>query len=113
MELSQVTFFTEDVSGTARFYEHLFDAEPSLSEESIAIFDLGGVEVIIHETYEAGGDGIPPEDYAAFAVENLDERFSELLDDGFEPFREPADYDWGRSAYLRDPDGRLVELSEK
>ena len=25
---------------------------------------------------------------------------------------EPRDYPWGRSAYLRDPDGRLVELSE-
>ena len=25
---------------------------------------------------------------------------------------EPRDYPWGRSAYLRDPDGRLVELAE-
>ena len=25
---------------------------------------------------------------------------------------EPRDYPWGRSAYLRDPDGRLVELSQ-
>ncbi len=23
---------------------------------------------------------------------------------------EARDYDWGRSAYVRDPDGRLVEL---
>jgi catechol 2,3-dioxygenase-like lactoylglutathione lyase family enzyme len=25
---------------------------------------------------------------------------------------EPRDYPWGRSAYLRDPDGRLVELAQ-
>jgi len=25
---------------------------------------------------------------------------------------EPRDYQWGRSAYLRDPDGRLVELAQ-
>ena len=24
----------------------------------------------------------------------------------------PNDYDWGRSAYLRDPDGHLIELSQ-
>ena len=26
---------------------------------------------------------------------------------------EPRAYPWGRSAYLRDPDGRLVELAEE
>jgi len=25
---------------------------------------------------------------------------------------EPRDYPWGRSAYLRDPDGRLLELTQ-
>ncbi len=25
---------------------------------------------------------------------------------------EPRDYPWGRSAYLRDPDGRLVEATQ-
>ena len=27
------------------------------------------------------------------------------------PVAEPHDYPWGRSAYLRDPDGRLVEAA--
>jgi len=36
----------------------------------------------------------------------------ELRERGFAFLVEPRDYPWGRPAYLRDPDGRLVELSE-
>jgi len=36
----------------------------------------------------------------------------ELRGRGFAFLVEPRDYPWGRPAYLRDPDGRLVELSE-
>jgi catechol 2,3-dioxygenase-like lactoylglutathione lyase family enzyme len=32
--------------------------------------------------------------------------------EGVEFLVEPRDYPWGRSAYLRDPDGRLVELAQ-
>lgn len=113
MELSQLTFFTDDVAGTARFYRHLFDVEPVVSEEAIVIFDTNGVDVLIHETYEPDEDDLPPTDHAAFAVDDLDECFSDLVDSGLEPFRAPAEYDWGRSAYLRDPDGRIVELAER
>jgi catechol 2,3-dioxygenase-like lactoylglutathione lyase family enzyme len=35
-----------------------------------------------------------------------------LLADGCALLLEPRDYSWGRSAYLRDPDGRLVELAQ-
>ncbi len=35
-----------------------------------------------------------------------------LFTDGVETTIAPRDYPWGRSAYLRDPDGRLVELSQ-
>jgi len=37
---------------------------------------------------------------------------SRVEDRGCALLFEPRDYPWGRSAYLRDPDGRLVELSE-
>ncbi|MBA3433288.1 MAG: hypothetical protein H0U08_04260 [Actinobacteria bacterium] len=36
----------------------------------------------------------------------------ELRERGFAFLVEPRDYPWCRPAYLRDPDGRLVELSE-
>ena len=36
----------------------------------------------------------------------------ELVELDFTFLLEARDYPWGRSAYLRDPDGRLVELAQ-
>ena len=113
MELVQLTFFTDDVPSTTRFYERLYGFGPVHTDTSIAIFDLDGVDVMIHETYDSGPDRLPPEDHAEYAVDDVDERFATLVDDGIEPFRKPADYERGRAAYLRDPVGRIVELVER
>jgi predicted enzyme related to lactoylglutathione lyase len=111
MELTEIATFTEDVQATASFYEHLF-GPPAFADDGIAVFDVDGVEVMVHETYDAGDGDLPPEDHYAFAVDDVDEAFADAVDAGLETYREPADHDWGRSAYLRDPDGRLVELAE-
>ena len=111
MELVGVALFVDDVPALAAFYRTLFDADPSSSDESVAVFHVGRVEVLLHETDESEPGGLPAEDHFAFAVDDVDERFAELVDAGREPFREPADYDWGRSAYFRAPDGQLVELT--
>ncbi len=58
-------------------------------------------------------DGGPPnEDHFALAVDDLDGACEELRSEGVTFLVEPRDYPWGRSAYLRDPDGRLVELTQ-
>ena len=113
MELCELAFFTDDVSASTRFYQELFGVEPVHSDESVAIFDVEGVEVLIHETYEPGEGDLPAADHAGFAVEDLDESVEELVGAGFDLFREPEEYDWGYSAYLQDPDGRTVELTER
>ena len=72
------------------------------------------VTLLVHE--RAGGgmaDGPPNEDHVAFGVAELDATSDALRAQGIELLVEPRDYPWGRSAYLRDPDGRLVELSQK
>lgn len=112
MQLTEMTMFTEDVDATAEFWETFYDTEPHVREDSIAIFDVGGVTVLIHETYDPDEADLPPEDHLAFATADVDETYENLVEAGLESFREPADYEWGRSAYLQDPDGRLVELSE-
>ena len=61
----------------------------------------------------AGPAGDPPnEDHFAFGVADVDATAAALVAEGFSFLVEPRDFDWGRSAYLRDPDGRLVELSQ-
>lgn len=57
-------------------------------------------------------DGPPNEDHFAVGVTGLDAACEELRERGVGFLVEPRDYPWGRSAYLRDPDGRLVELSQ-
>ncbi|MEX2613559.1 MAG: VOC family protein, partial [Gaiellaceae bacterium] len=46
----------------------------------------------------------------AVGVTGLDAACEELRERGVGFLVEPRDYPSGRSAYLRDPDGRLVEL---
>jgi catechol 2,3-dioxygenase-like lactoylglutathione lyase family enzyme len=58
-------------------------------------------------------DGGPPnEDHVAVGVADLDAACAALEEAGLTLLLERRDFPWGRSAYLRDSDGRLVELSE-
>ena len=46
-----------------------------------------------------------------FKVVDVDAAYAELVGGGAEPAAPPADRPWGqRTAYVRDPDGHLIEL---
>ena len=68
--------------------------------------------MLVHERSAALDDGPPNEDHFALSVSDLDSACGELRAHGVSFLVEPRDYPWGRSAYLRDPDGRLVELAQ-
>ncbi len=112
MKLSEIAIFTDRVDGTVDFYERLLGVPPTHREEGLAIFESGDVHILIHMNYEPV-DGQPPcENHTAFAVENLEAAVANLSSRGIKVEIPPHDYDWGRSAYLRDPEGRLLELHE-
>ncbi len=111
--IDEFTRFTDDVEATVAFYEAVLGSEPVESWPGGAVFDAGGVTLLVHETYDAGEGDLPPDDHLAVGVEDVDESLAELADAGLEVEREPADYDWGRSAYLRDPEGNQIELHEE
>ena len=101
--LSELALFTDDVDGLVDFYRRVLDREPSASWPGGATFDLDGVTMLIHAKSEAV-EGMPPNvDHFAIRVADVDMDAGRLG-------AEAKDYDWGRSAYLTDPDGRLVEL---
>jgi predicted enzyme related to lactoylglutathione lyase len=110
MELREVAIFTDDVRTTTMFYERAV-GEPEATDETMALFDVEGVDVLVHETYDPAPGDLPCEDHYTFEVEDVDEAFARLSEKDLSVYREPADYDWGRSAYFRAPDGRIVEIT--
>jgi catechol 2,3-dioxygenase-like lactoylglutathione lyase family enzyme len=110
--LIEIARFVYDVPEAARFYRELFQREPVEEHSGLVIFDLGGISFLIHERYEPGPDDRDPEDHIAVGVTALGEAVEAMKSQGYDV--EPATmYEWGRSAYLRDPDGHLVELHER
>ena len=112
MRLVEQAVFTDKVEAMAVFYETLLDHAPIARSDGMVIFMQGAVKIFIHEMYEAQAGDLPPEDHTAFEVDQLDVECARLVSAGLKLEVAPADYYWGRSAYLRDPAGQLIELIE-
>lgn len=108
--LVEVALFTDGVEELRGFYERLLGVPPEASWPGGAIYVAGGVKLLVHERASASPDGPPDEDHVAVGVPDVDAACDALREQGVELLLGPCDYPWGRSAYLRDPDGRLVEL---
>ena len=115
-KLVELALFTDDVPALTAFYVRLLGSEPAFSSDQMALFQLDGLHILIHHRVppepdsEVDSSGPPNEDHFAIGVEGLDDMWSESGLSESSGAIEPADYPWGRSAYVRDPDGRLVEL---
>ena len=112
MTLSELALFSDDVESARRFYERVLGASPVAEWPGGAIYVAGAAKVLLHERAGAMPDGPPNEDHFAIAVDDLDAVCETLRSQGTTLLVDPRDYSWGRSAYLRDPDGRLVELAQ-
>lgn len=110
--IGEIAVFVSDVKRAVDFYTGVFDVAPSWSSEHTAEFVVGEVRVLVHVKGGGGllGGRLKNEDHVALFVDDVDEAYEELRDKGLQFFVEPTDFDWGRSAYLRDPEGRLIEL---
>lgn len=111
MKLAELAYFTTNVQAMTDFYQMLLGAEPVARSEDMAIFLVGGTKIFIHKAYEQKPGGLPPENHKAFEVDDVDRACAALIMQGVKIEVEPQDYYWGRSTYLRDPDGHLIELT--
>ncbi|HEY1174318.1 MAG TPA: VOC family protein [Verrucomicrobiae bacterium] len=109
--LVEIARFVEDVPAMVQFYRQFLGIEPTYSDDTIATFHHSGLTMLIHQRYVPGPDDLPCEDHQAYGVADVDAAVAELAGKGLSIAYPPKDYDWGRSAYLRDPMGRLVEIT--
>jgi catechol 2,3-dioxygenase-like lactoylglutathione lyase family enzyme len=108
----EVALFTDDVPGLRDVYAQLLQSSPEAEWPGGAVFAVSGAKILVHQCRVAMDDGPPNEDHFALGVADLDRACDQLRESGATFLVEPRDYPWGRSAYLRDPDGRLVELAQ-
>jgi catechol 2,3-dioxygenase-like lactoylglutathione lyase family enzyme len=111
MKLVELAYFTERVDEMAEFYQRIVDAAPVARSADMAIFMIGDTKIFIHRRYSPSEGDLPPENHTAFDVEDVDMTCRVLARQGLVVQIPPKDYYWGRSAYLRDPDGNLIEIT--
>ena len=109
--IDEVARFTRRPREVAEFYAGILDQPLPRDGSEVFNFKVEGVNLFVHLSDEAPPEpGWPPGvDHIALEVEDLDEECERLRRAGYE-VEGPRDFPWGRSAYVNDPDGRLVEL---
>jgi lactoylglutathione lyase len=109
-----------------RFYRDLlgFQATYGTENDTYADFNTGEVSIALFDKLEmsttVGTSHLPAEAKVQdkvcliFAVENVDEACQQLKNQGISLIALPTDHaDWGiRTAYLRDPEGNLIEINQ-
>ena len=112
MKLIELAYFTDNVQQMADFYRGLLGVEPVAKSDDMAIFMSGHTKIFIHRKYITVDGELPADNHIAFAVEDVDAVCVTLTQQGLTLEVPPKDYYWGRSAYLRDPDGHMVEITK-
>jgi catechol 2,3-dioxygenase-like lactoylglutathione lyase family enzyme len=112
MKLHELAYFTDNVQEMTDFYRALLGMEPVAQSDDMAIFMSGRTKIFIHRNYPPTEGDLPPNNHIAFAVEDVDAACADLTQQGLTVEFPPKDYYWGRSAYLRDPDGHQVEITK-
>lgn len=117
MKLVELAHFTHNVASMTSFYARLLGADPVAKSDDMAIFRIddgeAGARLFIHRSYTPGEGELPPVNHTAFAVADVEATCRELVGQGLALEVPPRDYYWGRSAYLRDPDGNQIELIQR
>jgi len=117
-----IVIIVEDLDRSLVFYTEILGLQLKHRAEAFAQLETGATRLALF-TREAmsttlGMDLNAPDENApgfelGFKVDDVDEAFRELREKGAAEVIAPTDRPWGqRTAYVRDPDGHLIELAQ-
>ena len=87
-------------------------AQLATGETRVALFERGAMAATLGRQLVPVSPDAPGFELG-FKVDSCDAAYDELVSGGATPAVPPTDRAWGqRTAYVRDPDGHLVELAE-
>ena len=122
--LLEAALYSDDVAGTATFYERLLGRPPMLQSDRLVAFDAGEATVLLifhrghAQPLPTSGGVVPGHDGAgrvhiAFAIDRSDlTPWESRLEALGIPIESRVTWESGGvSLYFRDPDGRFVELA--
>ena len=117
-----VVLVVEDLDRALAFYVDILGLSLGHRSGAFAQLDTGATRVALYQRAAMADTlGMPlrapspdaPGFELGFKVDDCDAAFAELVARGATPAVEPQTRAWGqRTAYLRDPDGHLVELAQ-
>lgn len=121
MEFTQVRLIVTDFAGMFGFYRDVLGIKPQFDDDSgpyaafkpdgggtIALHDRAALAGVVPDLAPASGD----RSLIALRFDDIDQAVAELRDRGANPTEPAALGDRVRAAYLRDPEGNLIELQQ-
>ena len=117
-----VILIVEDLDRAVRFYTEVLGlrlghrsgeyAQLDTGATRLALYTRSAMSEILAKPLERPSSSAPGFEIG-FKVADVDAAFSELVARGATPVVPPTDRFWGqRTAYIRDPDGHLIELAQ-
>jgi uncharacterized glyoxalase superfamily protein PhnB len=103
-------FFVKDLGKTAEFYKGLgFNVNKSddavrikIGDFTLAFMDETKVQIAKEAGMEPKGLGV----FTYVEVDNVDEQYNLIVNNGITPSSEPKDWPWGKREFaVKDPDG--------
>ena len=123
MKVNAIVLFVRNFDACKKFYEEKIGLKVKENDEGFVSFELEGnqelalmsleaaAQMIDREVIQPDKDGVHRTLLAVY-VEDTDKTYEELKQKGAEFIKPPITQPWGqRTAYFKDPDGNLWEIS--